>query len=93
MKDSSGYIRYESVFQWMLPKFTSDAGEQMYFEFIAERMRNYMLHIIATHLFKLKYYSLSKCHTIQATDVARFYSVHMAIMIVGFPSIDHTWSS
>jgi hypothetical protein len=77
----------------MLPKFTSDAGEQMYFEFIAERMRNYMLHIIATHLFKLKYYSPSKCHTIQATDVARFYSVHMAIMIVGFPSIDHTWSS
>jgi hypothetical protein len=55
MKDSSGDIRYESVFQWMLPKFTSEAGEQTYFEFIAARMRNYMLHIIAKHSYKPKY--------------------------------------
>jgi hypothetical protein len=68
-------------------------GEQTYFEFIAARMRNYMLHIIAKHSFKPKYYSPSKRHIIQATHVARFYGVHMARMIAGFPSIDDTWSS
>jgi hypothetical protein len=91
MTDASGDIRFESVFEWMLPRF-GDA-QQNYFDFVATRMRNYMLYIMHAKEFKPKYFKPSKELTIQAHHVARFYGVHMARMIRGFPSIEETWSS
>ncbi|KAL7523294.1 hypothetical protein ACHAXR_000112, partial [Thalassiosira sp. AJA248-18] len=44
LKDSSGDIRFENVFEWLLPSFGEDA-ETSFFEFIAARMRNYMVYI------------------------------------------------
>lgn len=93
LKDSAGDIRFESVFEWMLPKFTVGNTEQTYFQFIAARMRNYMLHIISTKGFKPKFYNPSKGVVIQDHHVARFFGVHLARMIAGFPSIDNTWST
>ena len=91
--DSGGDIRFESVFEWMLPRFTIGNSQQSYFEFIAARMRNYMLHIIRTKDYKPKYYNPAKEQVIKTHHVARFFGVHLARMIRGFPSIEDTWST
>ena len=44
MKDPNGDIMFEKVAEHLLPKF--DKGD--YFEYLAARMRNYMLHLIRT---------------------------------------------
>eukprot|EP00956_Cyclotella_meneghiniana_P038739 scaffold159386_cov22-Cyclotella_meneghiniana.AAC.1 len=89
MKDASGDIRVEKVFEMLLPRF----GEQTYFEFIAARMRNYMLHIVANKNYKPKFYKPALGKKIEADHVARFYGVHMSRMICGFPTIEETWST
>jgi hypothetical protein len=73
----------------MLPKY----DEQDYFEFIAAQMRNYMLYIIRHKDFRPKHYKPNLGHTIQSHHVARFYGIHMARMIQGFPSIEDTWNT
>jgi hypothetical protein len=52
-----------------------------------------MLYIMHSKQFKPKYFKPSQDHTIQAHHVARFYGVHMARMIRGFPLIEETWST
>jgi hypothetical protein len=85
-KDENGDIRYERVFEWMLPRF-GENREITFFEFVAARMRNYMVHIQRAQEFKPKFYNPAIGLTIQADHVARFYGVHMARMLAGFPSI------
>ncbi|KAL7525437.1 hypothetical protein ACHAXR_001005, partial [Thalassiosira sp. AJA248-18] len=92
LKDNSGDIRFESVFDWLLPTFGED-GETTFYEFIAARMRNYMIHIQRCKEYKPRYYNPSQGNTIQADHVARFYGCHMAQMLRGFPSIEETWST
>eukprot|EP00956_Cyclotella_meneghiniana_P033550 scaffold96912_cov61-Cyclotella_meneghiniana.AAC.1 len=77
----------------MLPTFGDDDNPIPYFEFIAQRMRNYMIYIKITKGFKPRYYSPNTGHTIQAGHLARFYGCHLARMIRGFPSIEATWST
>ena len=89
LKDASGDIRFENVFQFCLPRY----GDQSYFDFVAARMRNYMLHIIRTKGYKPKYYNPMIDRKIESHHVARFYGVHMARMLRGFPSMEETWSS
>ena len=93
LKDHGGDIRFESVFEWMLPRFTIGNSSQTYFQFVAARMRNYMLHIIRTKDYKPKYYDPTKERVIETHHVARFFGVHLARMIRGFPSINDTWST
>ena len=40
--DENGDLRYHRVHEWALPKL----GEESYWEWIAARMRNYMMHIV-----------------------------------------------
>ncbi|KAL7538013.1 hypothetical protein ACHAXR_008222 [Thalassiosira sp. AJA248-18] len=91
LKDSSGDIRFESIFEWLLPTFGEDDETSSFFEFIAARMRNYMVYIQRTKEFKPKFYDPPKGNTIQHHDVARFYGCHLARMLRGFPSIEETW--
>ena len=46
-KDANGDIRFERVFEWMLPRFGEDEDVE-YYDFIAARMRYYMIHIMRT---------------------------------------------
>eukprot|EP00956_Cyclotella_meneghiniana_P001712 scaffold1870_cov73-Cyclotella_meneghiniana.AAC.3 len=94
LKDANGDIRFESVFELCLPRF-GDNQETDYFEFVAARMRNYMIHIMRTKNFKPRHYNPAPTvgRTIQSNHVARFYGIHMARMTRGFPSIEETWSS
>ena len=43
--DSEGHVRYEKVFEWMLPTF-GENDEISFFDFMAARMRNYMVWIM-----------------------------------------------
>jgi hypothetical protein len=86
-KDANGDIRFERVFEWMLPRFGEDEDVE-YYDFIAARMRNYMIHIMRTKNFKPKYFNPAINLTIQADHVARFYGCHMGRMLCGFPSIE-----
>jgi hypothetical protein len=45
LRDSSGEIRFEKVFEWCLPRFGDD--NETLFKFQAARMRNYMIERIA----------------------------------------------
>ena len=81
----------------MLPTFGGDDGNNplVHFEFIAQRMPNYMI-IIQTKNFKPRYYDPSENSTIQLhspSHVATFYVCHMARMICGFASIEDTWNT
>ncbi len=76
----------------MLPRFGEDEDVD-YYDFIAARMRNYMIHIMRTKNFKPKYFNPAINLTIQADHVARFYGCHMGRMLCGFPSIEETWST
>ena len=97
VKDKSGDIRFERIFEWLLPRFGED-GAIDFWEFLAARMRNYMIHIMRAKDFKPKFYNpkpvdiLDKT-TIRADHVARFFGCHIARMLRGFPSIDETWST
>lgn len=83
MRDKHGTIRFSKVFDWLLPKF--EGGESFY-EFIAARMRNYMLRIIKVHdPLDEKY--------IAADHVARFFGCQLVRTIKGLPSIDDCWST
>ncbi|OEU10958.1 hypothetical protein FRACYDRAFT_246059 [Fragilariopsis cylindrus CCMP1102] len=55
LKDSDGEIRYEKVFEWLLPRFGEDNNETL-FDWQAARMRNYMRKKEVEDGWKPKYY-------------------------------------
>ena len=89
LRDDSGDIRFYKVFQWLLPKY----DDQSFWEFLAARMRNYMIHLMRSDGYKPRYYSPGpgKNRVITADHVARFFGCHMGRMLRGFPSIGGTW--
>lgn len=83
-KDANGDIRHKKVFEWLLPCFgKGDEVKIGYFEFIADGIRNYMLHIIKTKDFKPKYYNPATGLVVTGQHVAWFMGCHQAIQ--GFP--------
>ena len=55
LRDVEGEIRFEKVFEWVLPRFGEDKNETL-FEFQAARMRNYMTKKVVEDGWKPKYY-------------------------------------
>jgi hypothetical protein len=81
-KDTNGDIRFEKVFEWLLPRFgDGDEYKIAYFEFIAARIRNYMLHIIKTKDYKPKYYNPAAGLVVLGDHIARFMGCHQARML------------
>jgi hypothetical protein len=74
LRDSSGEIRFEKVFEWCYPRY-GDNDEQSLFEFQAARMQNYMTKRVADG-WTLKYYHYDKVITVD--HVARFYGACLA---------------
>eukprot|EP00956_Cyclotella_meneghiniana_P027903 scaffold63911_cov67-Cyclotella_meneghiniana.AAC.4 len=60
------------------------------FKLSEARMRNYLLHLICHKGYKPKYYNPLVDCKIEEHHVARFYGVHMARMLRGFPTIEET---
>jgi hypothetical protein len=89
LRDVSGEIRFEKVFEWCLPRFGVD-GTTTLFEWQAARMRNYMTYRIA-HGWTPKYYTWDK--VITADHVARFYGACLAKMLMGNRSISQIFCS
>ena len=48
LKDSNGDIRFPQVFEWLLPTYGEEGDEDSFWDFLAARMRNYMIHIMRT---------------------------------------------
>ena len=86
LKDKDGDIRFYKVFEWLLPQY----GGVHFWEFIAARMRNYMIHIMNTQAYKPHFYNPEKEVVITAGHVTRFFGCQMGRMLRGFPSIDDT---
>jgi len=89
LKDMNGDIRYEKVVDHLLPRFEGEG----YYEWIAARVRSYMLHIIRKLGWKPKYYKPSNDKVVLGTHIARFFGVQITRMLRGFPSIDDVWST
>ena len=74
-----------------------------FWEFLAARMRNYMIHIMRAEEkpYKPRHYNpmpdpsnpKDVKKVITANHVARFFGCHMGRMLKGFPSIEETWST
>ena len=88
LRDSSGEIRFEKVFEWCLPRYGND--NESLFAWQAARMRNYMTKRIAGGWVP-KYYTWDK--VITTDHVARFYGVCLAKMLMGHRSIEQIYSS
>jgi hypothetical protein len=88
LRDSSGEIRFEKVFEWCLPRYGND--NESLFAWQAARMRNYMTKRIAGGWVP-KYYTWDK--VITTDHVARFYGVCLAKMLMGNRSIEQIYSS
>jgi hypothetical protein len=87
--DAHGDIRFSRIYEWMLPSFDGDS----FYEFLAARMRNYMLHVIKTKGWVPKYYRPSDKKYIRADDVARFFGCQLARSLRGNMSIERCWST
>ncbi|KAL3778017.1 hypothetical protein ACHAW5_000523 [Stephanodiscus triporus] len=66
MKDENGDIRYNKIFEWMLLMF---AGE-MFWDFLAARMRSYMTHIMVQG-WKPRWYDADNGNVILSDHIAR----------------------
>jgi hypothetical protein len=87
--DENGDLRFHRVHEWALPKL----GEESYWEWIAARMRNYMLHITLHDGYSPRFYKPKDDHVILADHVARFFGCQHARMMKGHPSIEHAWNT
>jgi hypothetical protein len=87
--DENGDLRYHRVHEWSLPKFDGDT----YWEWLAARMRNYMMHIVLHSGYKPRFYNPKEDHVILAHHVARFFGCQHARMMRGHPSMEDTWST
>ena len=91
LKDEYGDIRFHKVLEWTLPTFGED--DQILFNWQATRMRNYMLQIMDTQLYKPKYYNPPEGNIISGSDVARFYGVFLGRSLSGGGAITDLWST
>ena len=87
--DEHGNIRFFHIYEWMLPSFDGDS----FYEFLAARMRNYMLHVIKAKGWVPKYYRPSDDKYILADDVSRFFGCQLARSLRGNPLIERCWST
>jgi hypothetical protein len=90
LRDASGEIRFEKVFEWCLPRFGDD-NKTTLFEFQAARMRNYMTKRIAEDGWNPKFYHYDD--VIEPDHVARFYGATLAKMLMGNRSIEQIFCS
>ena len=93
MKDAHGTIRFHLVFDWLLPKFGEGLDEDGFYEFVAARMRNYMIQIIRKHAFSPEYFDPYDEKIITADNVARFFGCQLVRAIKGLPSVRDCWST
>jgi len=89
MRDKHGDIRFHFVFECLLPTF----GEDGFYEFIAGRMRNYMMHIMKDNSFSPMYFDPMDEKYIQPDHVARFFGCQLVRAIKGLPSVKDCWST
>ena len=89
VKDDFGDIRYEKVHDFLLPMID---GEHFY-DWLAARMRNYMLYIIRHQGYHPRYYKPEEDKVILGHHVAQYFGIETCRMLRGFPSIEETWSS
>ena len=89
LKDDEGHIRYEKVFEFLLPDFEGEG----YYEWIAARVRNYMTHLIRTQGYTPTYFKPEDDKVVLGDHIACFFGVQIARMLRGFPSIRDTWST
>jgi hypothetical protein len=85
LRDGSGEIRFEKVFEWCVPRYGDNDGQSL-FEFQAARVRNYMTKRVADG-WTPKYYHYN--NVITADHVARFYGAFLAKMLMGNCSIEN----
>ena len=88
MKDENGDIRYNKVFEWMLPMF---AGETLW-DFLAARMRSYMTHLMVQR-WKPRWYNPDNGDVILTNHIAQMFGCQECRAIRGFPSVDDSWST
>ena len=89
LKDEYGDIRFQKVLEWTLPTFGED--DQTLFDLQATHMRNYILHIMDTQLYKPKYYNPDEGYIISGSDVARFYGFLLGCSLSGGGAITDLW--
>ncbi len=83
MRDTHGVIRFHLVLEWLLPTF----GEVGFYEFIAGRMRNYMIHIMKDTAFNPAHFDPYDEKNITTDHVARFFGCQLVRAIKGLPSV------
>ena len=88
MKDENGNIRYNKVFEWMLPMF----ARETFWDFLAARMRSYMTNLMMQG-WKPRWYDPDKGCVILTDHVARMFGCQQCRGIRGFPSVNDSWST
>ena len=90
LRDTHGVIRFHLVFEWLLPTVGDEEG---FYEFIAGRMRNYMIHIMKDMAFKPSHFDPYDEKHIKADHVTRFFGCQLVRAIKGLPSVKDCWST
>ena len=89
LKDGFGDVRYEKVHDFLLPRIDGIH----YYEWLAARMRNYMIRLIRHEGYKPQYYNPAKHKEIQAHHVARYFGIELCRMLRGWPTYEEVWST
>jgi hypothetical protein len=90
LRDVKGEIRFEKVFDWILPRFGVDDSESLY-DWQAARMRNYMTKKVVEDGWIPRFYHYED--VIQSHHVARYYGTCLARMLMGNRSINQVFCS
>ena len=69
LKDNQGHIRYEKVFEFLMPEFEWEG----YYEWISTWVRNHMTHLIRTQNYTPTYYKPEEDKVVLGDHVARFF--------------------
>ena len=74
MVDAHGDVRFAKISEWMLPTFDTKS----FYEFLAARMRNKMVHSIKTNGRTPKYHNPANKKDIAADHITHFYGCQLA---------------
>ncbi len=88
MKDKNSIIRYNIIFEQMLPRFDG----KLFWDFLAPRMQSYMMHLMLQG-WKLHWYNPGSRNVILMDHVACMFGCQQCQLIQGFPLINNSWST
>ncbi len=89
--DTQGDIQYHGVLKRSLPIFEGESPKLC--NWLTAWMQNYMLHLVSTMRWRLKYYNFINGHDMIGHNMSSFIQYQADQMVHGMLPVDVTWDT